>query len=64
MVFVMGPATGTCLDVPTGNRYSVKLRAKPTGSTYSGYWSDWSDVLNGVTPTNKGKLTLRLTKSV
>uniref|UniRef100_A0A3Q3MCW4 MPL proto-oncogene, thrombopoietin receptor n=1 Tax=Labrus bergylta TaxID=56723 RepID=A0A3Q3MCW4_9LABR len=39
-----GPETSTYLDVPAGHQYSVKLRAKPNGSIYSGHWSDWSDL--------------------
>lgn len=61
-VSLKGPETGTCLEVPTGSQYSVKFRAKPNGYIYSGYWSDWSDVLTGDTPADVGKLTLRLTK--
>lgn len=53
-----GPETATCLDVPTGSQYSVNVRAKPTGTIYSGNWSDWSDVLTGDTPTDRGKLML------
>ncbi|KAM7013146.1 thrombopoietin receptor [Tautogolabrus adspersus] len=53
-----GPETSTCLDVPAGRQYSVKLRAKPNGSIYSGHWSDWSDVLTGDTPTDRGLLLL------
>ncbi|XP_045905315.1 thrombopoietin receptor isoform X2 [Micropterus dolomieu] len=47
-----------CLEVPIGGRYSVKLRAKPSGSIYSGDWSDWSDVLTGEPPTNIGTLLM------
>ncbi|XP_040896503.1 thrombopoietin receptor isoform X2 [Toxotes jaculatrix] len=54
MVLLKGPETSTCLDVSTGSQYSVKIRAKPNESVYSGYWSDWSDVLTGYTPTDKG----------
>ncbi|XP_020489416.2 thrombopoietin receptor [Labrus bergylta] len=53
-----GPETSTYLDVPAGHQYSVKLRAKPNGSIYSGHWSDWSDVLTGDAPTDKGQLLL------
>ncbi|CAK6971379.1 thrombopoietin receptor [Scomber scombrus] len=51
-VSLKGSEPGTCLEVPTGSRYSVKVRAKPNGSIYSGHWSDWSDVLTGHTPTD------------
>ena len=57
-VSLKGPKTGTCLEVPRGTQYSVKIRAKPTGTIYSGHWSDWSAVLTGDTPTDIGKLTL------
>ncbi|XP_068446042.1 thrombopoietin receptor [Clinocottus analis] len=53
-----GPETGTCLEVPTGIHYSVKFRAKPNGSVYSGLWSDWSDVLTGDTPADIGTLLM------
>ncbi|XP_037325161.2 thrombopoietin receptor [Pungitius pungitius] len=53
-----GPQTGTCLEVPAGSDYSFKFRAKPNGSTYSGFWSDWSDVLTGDTPADTGALLM------
>ncbi|XP_035508878.1 thrombopoietin receptor [Morone saxatilis] len=43
--------SGTCLEVPTGRQYNVKCRAKLISSIY---WSDWSDVLTGDTPTDSG----------
>ncbi|KAM7388149.1 hypothetical protein PAMP_024347 [Pampus punctatissimus] len=52
-VSLKGPEPDTCIAVPLGIQYSVKVRAKPHGSIYSGHWSDWSDVLTGVTPTDK-----------
>ncbi|XP_029284881.1 thrombopoietin receptor [Cottoperca gobio] len=55
-VSLKGPETGTCLEVPTGSTYSVKIRAKPNSYIYSGHWSDWSDVLTGDTPTDIDKL--------
>ncbi|XP_070688574.1 thrombopoietin receptor [Pempheris klunzingeri] len=57
-VSLMGPETLTCLDVPSGSHYSVRLRAKPIGSIYSGQWSDWSDVLTGVTPIDRSTLLM------
>ncbi|XP_032381039.1 thrombopoietin receptor [Etheostoma spectabile] len=51
-VSLKGPETGSCLDVPAGSSYYVKVRAKPTSSIYSGHWSDWSDVLTGNNPTD------------
>uniref|UniRef100_A0A3B4WGU6 MPL proto-oncogene, thrombopoietin receptor n=1 Tax=Seriola lalandi dorsalis TaxID=1841481 RepID=A0A3B4WGU6_SERLL len=53
-VSLKGPETGTCLEVSKGNQYNIKVRAKPTGSIYSGHWSDWSDVVTGHNPTNLG----------
>uniref|UniRef100_UPI0037E79D50 thrombopoietin receptor isoform X2 n=1 Tax=Semicossyphus pulcher TaxID=241346 RepID=UPI0037E79D50 len=53
-----GPETSTSLDVPTGRLFSVKLRAKPDGSVYSGHWSDWSDVLTGDMPADRGLLLM------
>nr|XP_040039623.1 thrombopoietin receptor isoform X2 [Gasterosteus aculeatus aculeatus] len=53
-----GPETGTCLEVPAGSHYSVKFRAKPNGSIYSGFWSDWSNVLTGDTPADTGALLM------
>ncbi|KAM9831659.1 LOW QUALITY PROTEIN: thrombopoietin receptor [Neosynchiropus ocellatus] len=47
----VGPSTETCLEVPAGTHYRVRVRAKPDDdSTYSGHWSDWSDELSGDTP--------------
>ncbi|XP_068563778.1 thrombopoietin receptor [Cebidichthys violaceus] len=53
-----GPETGTCREVPTGSHYSVKIRAKPNGSIYSGHWSDWSNVLTGDIPADIGTLLM------
>ncbi|XP_054459285.1 thrombopoietin receptor isoform X2 [Anoplopoma fimbria] len=58
MESLKGPETGTCLEVPTGGRYSIKIRAKPNGTIYSGLWSDWSNVLTGDTPADIGTLLL------
>ena len=62
IVSLKGPETDTCLEVPAGSQYTVKLSAEPNGLIYSGYCSDWSHVLTGDIPTDTGKLTLRLTK--
>ncbi|XP_041647150.1 thrombopoietin receptor [Cheilinus undulatus] len=56
--FLRSPESSTCLDIPAGRQYSVKLRARPNGPVYSGFWSDWSDVLNGDTPTDRGLLLI------
>ncbi|XP_035996778.1 thrombopoietin receptor isoform X2 [Fundulus heteroclitus] len=47
-----------CEELPSGCEFSVKIRAKPDGSTYSGYWSDWSDVFSGVTPKDTDTLVI------
>uniref|UniRef100_A0A3Q0RQI9 MPL proto-oncogene, thrombopoietin receptor n=1 Tax=Amphilophus citrinellus TaxID=61819 RepID=A0A3Q0RQI9_AMPCI len=47
---VKGPKTDTCVEVPAGSQYRVRVRAKPAGHIYFGYWSDWSDMLQGETP--------------
>lgn len=57
---IKGPTTQACLDVLAGRQYSIKVRAKPNGNKYSGFWSDWSDELTGGTPTDTGKLLLRI----
>uniref|UniRef100_A0A8C5N631 Fibronectin type-III domain-containing protein n=1 Tax=Gouania willdenowi TaxID=441366 RepID=A0A8C5N631_GOUWI len=54
LIKLQGAETETCVEVPSGSQYSVKVRAKPTGSIYSGHWSDWSDVLTGDSPTEVG----------
>ncbi|KAF7657522.1 hypothetical protein LDENG_00025960 [Lucifuga dentata] len=51
-VSLKGPETETCLEVPTGSQYRVKIRAKPNGSIYSGHWSEWSHVLSRDVPTD------------
>lgn len=64
MVSLKGPETATCIDVPLGSGYCVMIRAKPTGSVYTGHWSDWSDLLTGETPADKGMLTLKYTSEL
>ncbi|KAM9761498.1 thrombopoietin receptor isoform 1-T1 [Menidia menidia] len=54
---IKGPETDTCIQIPLGSQFSIKIRAKPTGNVYSGNWSDWSDVLKGETPPDIGMLT-------
>ncbi|XP_043985876.1 thrombopoietin receptor isoform X2 [Gambusia affinis] len=44
--------TSTCVRLSSEGQFSVKVRAKPDGSIYSGHWSDWSDVLSGTTTDN------------
>uniref|UniRef100_A0A3Q4HV14 MPL proto-oncogene, thrombopoietin receptor n=1 Tax=Neolamprologus brichardi TaxID=32507 RepID=A0A3Q4HV14_NEOBR len=43
-------ATEACVEVPAGSQYRVRVRAKPTGQIYSGFWSDWSNVFTGENP--------------
>uniref|UniRef100_A0A3B3Y3I3 Fibronectin type-III domain-containing protein n=1 Tax=Poecilia mexicana TaxID=48701 RepID=A0A3B3Y3I3_9TELE len=38
--------TSMCVSLSSGSQFSVRVRAQPDGSIYSGYWSDWSDVLS------------------
>ncbi|KAM6922057.1 thrombopoietin receptor [Xenentodon cancila] len=54
-----GPETEMCVKIPGGSEFSVKIRAKPTGSIYSGYWSDWSKVFTGHMALDIGMLLLR-----
>ncbi|XP_068599559.1 thrombopoietin receptor [Brachionichthys hirsutus] len=58
MAPIQGSKTGACLEVPIGSQYNIKIRAKPTGSIYSGYWSDWSDVITADSPTGDTLLIL------
>nr|XP_046158003.1 thrombopoietin receptor-like isoform X1 [Oncorhynchus gorbuscha] len=41
-----------CLDVQTGSQYFIQVRARPNGSVYAGYWSDWSPPLTVDTPSD------------
>ncbi|XP_067086613.1 thrombopoietin receptor [Osmerus mordax] len=50
--------TGTSLDVQTGCQYRVQVRAKPNGSVYDGYWSDWSQCLSVVVASRLAVLLL------
>lgn len=54
---IQSPETSTCVQLPLGTHYSAKIRAKPDGITYSGDWSDWSDVITGDTPADKSEVT-------
>ncbi|XP_054910391.1 thrombopoietin receptor [Poeciliopsis prolifica] len=44
--------TSACVRLSSGGQFSVRVRAKPDGSIYSGHWSDWSDVLPGTITDN------------
>lgn len=58
LVILQGPETSTCLDIQTGVQYYIQVRARPNGSVYAGYWSDWSPPLTVDTPSDIGKVTL------
>ncbi|KAM4628658.1 thrombopoietin receptor [Polymixia lowei] len=60
-VLLKGPETETCLEVTTGSRYSVQVRAKPNGSIYSGHWSDWSHEVTGDIPSDIGTFLILCT---
>ncbi|CAN9500682.1 unnamed protein product [Ophioblennius macclurei] len=51
---IRGPEAEACVVVPAGRHYSVRVRAKPRGSSYSGHWSSWSHALTGHTPSDIG----------
>ncbi|XP_061594977.1 thrombopoietin receptor [Cololabis saira] len=53
-----GPETETCVKIPGGSQFSIKIRAKPTGSIYAGTWSDWSEVLTGHVALDKSMLLI------
>lgn len=54
LVILQGPETSTCLDIQTGLQYYIQVRARPNGSVYAGYWSDWSPRLTVDTPSDIG----------
>ncbi|XP_056605967.1 thrombopoietin receptor [Triplophysa dalaica] len=43
----------TCLDVQQGSEYTIQVKARPDGSIYSGYWSDWTEPLTVHLPSGK-----------
>ncbi|XP_035268366.1 thrombopoietin receptor [Anguilla anguilla] len=51
-VTLQSSETGTCLDFQAGSQYAMQIRAKPDGSMYSGFWSDWSSTLTVDVPSN------------
>nr|AAR25685.1 class I helical cytokine receptor number 22 [Tetraodon nigroviridis] len=55
---IQSAETSTCVQLPLGIHYRAKIRAKPDGITYSGDWSDWSDVITGDTPADKSTFLL------
>uniref|UniRef100_A0A4W5K6M0 MPL proto-oncogene, thrombopoietin receptor n=1 Tax=Hucho hucho TaxID=62062 RepID=A0A4W5K6M0_9TELE len=56
LVTLQVPENTTCLDVQTGSQYFIQVRARPNGSVYIGYWSDWSPPLTVDTPLDRGAL--------
>ncbi|XP_041704509.2 thrombopoietin receptor [Coregonus clupeaformis] len=56
LVTLQGPETSSCLDIQTGVQYYIQVRARPNGSVYAGYWSDWSPRLTVDTPSDLGAL--------
>ncbi|KAG7487649.1 hypothetical protein MATL_G00025830 [Megalops atlanticus] len=57
-VTLQSPLTSTCLDVQAGCQYSIQIKAKPNGSIYSGFWSEWSNTLTVNVPSNTGTVLL------
>ncbi|XP_029563895.1 thrombopoietin receptor isoform X2 [Salmo trutta] len=56
LVTLQVPENSTCLDIQTGSQYFIQVRARPNGSVYAGYWSDWSPPLTVDTPSDIGAL--------
>ncbi|KAJ8392527.1 hypothetical protein AAFF_G00074050 [Aldrovandia affinis] len=56
LVTLQSSKTSTFLDVQAGSQYSIQIKAKPDGSIYSGFWSDWSNTLTVDVPSNMGTL--------
>ncbi|XP_029563896.1 thrombopoietin receptor isoform X3 [Salmo trutta] len=52
LVTLQVPENSTCLDIQTGSQYFIQVRARPNGSVYAGYWSDWSPPLTVDTPSD------------
>ncbi|KPP71867.1 Thrombopoietin receptor precursor-like [Scleropages formosus] len=50
--------TWTSLDLQAGVQYSVQIQAKPNGSIYNGFWSDWSNSTIVHVPTGTVLLSL------
>lgn len=50
---VSSSKTSTCLDVQQGSEYTMQVKARPDGSNYSGFWSDWSEPLTVHLPSGK-----------
>ncbi|XP_015211127.2 thrombopoietin receptor [Lepisosteus oculatus] len=50
--------TSALLDLPAGNTYDIRVRARPNGHNYSGSWSDWSEPLTVAVPSRLGYLLM------
>ncbi|XP_032884747.1 thrombopoietin receptor isoform X2 [Amblyraja radiata] len=46
-------------DLKAGIRYMVRLRTKPDGISFDGFWSAWSDTASAVTPFSSDEINLR-----
>ncbi|XP_059504245.1 thrombopoietin receptor-like [Stegostoma tigrinum] len=46
-----------------GIRYMVRLRTKPDGISFDGYWSAWSETVSAVTPYSSDEIHLRCSTS-
>ncbi|XP_067846108.1 thrombopoietin receptor [Heptranchias perlo] len=50
-------------DLKAGIRYMVRLRTKPDGISFDGFWSAWSETVSAVTPYSSGEINLRCSTS-
>ncbi|XP_051869194.1 thrombopoietin receptor [Pristis pectinata] len=46
-------------DLKAGIRYMVRLRTKPDGISFDGFWSAWSQTVSAVTPYSSDEINLR-----
>ncbi|XP_069798477.1 thrombopoietin receptor [Narcine bancroftii] len=46
-------------DLKAGIRYMVRLRTKPDGISFDGFWSPWSETMSAVTPYSSDEINLR-----
>ncbi|KAL4634999.1 thrombopoietin receptor [Arapaima gigas] len=56
LVTLQSPKTWTSLDVQAGVQYLIQVQAKPNGTIYNGFWSDWSDPVIIHVPSDRGNL--------
>ncbi|XP_067892469.1 thrombopoietin receptor isoform X2 [Heterodontus francisci] len=50
-------------DLKAGIRYMVRLRTKPDGISFDGFWSAWSETVSAVTPYSSDEINLRCSTS-